>query len=101
MVNARANGGELMLELIALLRSEVSSKARQAGMVPLPPRSDEGVIADPSSAVGEIKRTDLLRTIDAIQRHNGQVRISVLAAEDTYSAGPLRVKLAVDGKAQS
>ena len=99
MVNARANGGELMLKLIGLLRDEVGAKALQAGMVPLPPRSEEGVIADPSAAVGEIRPADLLRTIDAIKRHSGQVRVSVLAAEDTYSAGPLRVRLAVGGKA--
>jgi uncharacterized protein (DUF3084 family) len=99
MVNARANGGELMLELIGLLRDEVGAKALQAGMVPLPPRPDEGVIADPSAAVGEIRRADLLHTIDAIQRHSGQVKVSVLAAEDTYSAGPLKVRLAIGGKA--
>jgi len=101
-VDSSQDQASLLLDLVAFLRNKVSARAREAGVMARPagrlPSSGETLFPGPDAVVGEIRYPELLKVISDIQNHNGRVRVAARAAADTWTAGPLQVKLDVDGR---
>jgi len=93
----------LLLDLVEFLRSKVASRARARGVMARPAatlgQGKEALFPGPESVVGEMAYPELLAVIRQIQGRRGMVQIVARAAGDTWTAGPLRVKLTVEGRA--
>jgi uncharacterized protein (DUF3084 family) len=93
----------LLLDLIAFLRGRVASRARAAGVMARPAghldQGTEALFPSPDAIVGEIAYPDLLDIIRQIKGRSGNVPVIARAAVDTWTAGPVRVKLTVEGRA--
>lgn len=93
----------LMLQIVEFLRGKVSARARAAGVMPRPAahvgQADEGLFGPPEAAVGEMSYPELLAAIRDIKGRRGTVQLIARAARDTWTAGPLQVKLSVAGRA--
>jgi len=93
----------LLLDLVAFLRGRVASRARAAGVMARPAahlgQANEALFPGPDAIVGEIPYPELLEIIRQIKSRKGNVQIVARAAADTWTAGPVRVKLTVEGRA--
>ncbi len=92
----------LMLDLVSFLRTKVSARAREAGVMARPAGrlgQGEELFSGPDEVVGEIRYPELLQVIRDIKSRKGSVRVIARAAADTWTAGPLQVKLEVGGRA--
>jgi uncharacterized protein (DUF3084 family) len=93
----------LLLDLVAFLRGRVASRARAAGVMARPAthlgQGKEALFPGPDAIVGEIPYPELLEIIRQIKSRKGNVQIVARAAADTWTAGPLAVKLSVEGRA--
>ena len=102
-VDSSQDEARLMLEIVEFLRGRVSARARAAGVMPRPAtrvgQADEGLFAPPEAVVGEMSYPELLAAIRDIKARKGIVQLVARAARDTWTAGPLRVKLSVTGRA--
>jgi uncharacterized protein (DUF3084 family) len=90
-----------MLDLVSFLRARVSARAREAGVMARPAArlgAGETLFAGPDEVVGEIRYPELLQVIRDIRSRKGPVRVVARAADDTWTAGPLQVKLEVAGR---
>ncbi len=88
---------QLFAHLISLLRERVGSRARADGMMPVARRL-VGAELVPQEGVGGITYEELFDRVDRIRELGGQVKVTARAAQDTWTAGPLHVKLEI-GKA--
>jgi len=74
--------GEVERQLLSLLR-KVNILAVQKGIIPEPK----------SSFVGTISAVNLYNTVKTIVEHKMKMRVSVISIYDTWSVGPLRVRM--------
>lgn len=99
-VDSAGSQTRLLLQLITLLRGKVAQEARAKGVMPGVQRrmaagSDSEAVSllpDPQESVGTISYDDMLGTIDQIKAAGGVVTVVARAAEDTWTAGPLKVE---------
>jgi len=93
----------LLLDLVAFLRGKVSRRAREKGVMARPAArlgtARENAFPGPDVVVGEITYPDLLEVIRQIKSREGMVQVAARAASDTWTAGPVQVKLVVRGRA--
>jgi len=92
----------LLLDLVTFLRSKVSTRAREKGVMPRPAAAlgpgRENLFPNPDAVVGEITYPDLLQVIREVKARKGMVAVIARAASDSWTAGPLQVKLAVESR---
>ncbi|HUT73701.1 MAG TPA: DUF3084 domain-containing protein [Armatimonadota bacterium] len=92
----------LFLELWAFLRGQVSARARAAGVMALPAGHPgehvESLFPEPDEVVGKMRYPELLHVIREVKRHRDHVLVVARAAADTWTAGPLQVRLEVEGR---
>jgi uncharacterized protein (DUF3084 family) len=55
----------------------------------------KGIRGGPENRYGEIAYEELFSVLDRLRKSRGQVTLTVLASEDTYIAGPLKIGLEV------
>jgi uncharacterized protein (DUF3084 family) len=101
-VDSGQDEARLLLQLVEFLRTRVSARARAAGVMPRPAthpgQVTEGLFPAPGAVVGEMTYPELLAAIREIKSHKGTVQLVARAAADTWTAGPLDVKLSVAGR---
>jgi uncharacterized protein (DUF3084 family) len=96
LVDGRLSEPALMGALVSLLRDQVGAKARAQNVMPRLTPDSSGLFGAASGAVGEMSYEDLFRVIERLRRANGPARVSAVAAQDTWTIGPLRVDLRVE-----
>lgn len=90
-LNSGAERGELLNELARFLLRDVRRSATRAGVMPTSnPREREKLF-------GEIGAEQLLDVIDSVKRRSGIVKVTAVAANDVYAAGPLPLEFTVSG----
>lgn len=77
--------GEVEKELLTLLR-KVNILAVEKGIIPDPK----------TSFVGSISAVNLYNTVKAIEESDKAMKVSVISVYDTWSVGPLRVRMEVE-----
>lgn len=101
-IDSSRDQATLMFQLVTFLRVKVSSRGREAGVMPRAAarlgQGREALFPGPEEVVGEIPYPDLLDVIRQVQSRKGSVEVIAHAASDIWSAGPLRVKLTVEGR---
>ena len=96
IVDGRLSEPRIYSALVSLLRDEVGTKARKAGVMPrLAPLAGEGYVSS-RGAVGEMTPEDLFANIAAVLRVGAPARVTALAADDTWTSGPLRVEFRIE-----
>ncbi len=80
---------DLLSSLIAFLRNEVRNNALDAGLIPV--REKDGELAP----VGQVNGTELLQVIEQLRKYRGNAVVTVIAANNTYSSGPLKLTFKV------
>lgn len=80
--------GQIFENLIAFLKSEVRDTAEKKGV--MPSYDEEG-----NPSVGQIAWDEIFDLVDHIKTTGKSVRVKALAADETWSAGPLDLKLVV------
>lgn len=86
----------LMGLLVHLLRDEVGAKARDKNVMPRLSGGSPNLFGSTGEKVGEMTYDDLFRIIGQLRRVNAPARVTALAAEDTWTIGPLKVDLRVE-----
>ncbi len=95
LVDGRQSEPTLMGALLALLREEVSPRARAHNVMPRPNPSSPGVLGSSEGTVGDITIEELFAVVDRLRAINGLARVTAVAAADTWTIGPLEVDLLV------
>lgn len=58
----------------------------------------EGILPDPlQGTVGAISGTEFYDAVNILKRYNGKVTLVATAKNDTYTAGPLKIKIHIQG----
>jgi hypothetical protein len=86
---------EVVAALARLLRDEVGGRARTASMMPKPSPGAVALFGGGGSAVGEVSFEELWPVVESIRKQRREVSVIAQAAQDAWTAGPLRVKLVV------
>jgi uncharacterized protein (DUF3084 family) len=98
-VDSSKDQAGLLLDLVTFLRGKVSRRAREKGVMARPAArigaARETAFSGPEVVVGEIAYPDLLEVIRQIKRRQGMVQVVARAASDTWTAGPVQIKLVV------
>jgi uncharacterized protein (DUF3084 family) len=96
-IDASFSEAKILASLVSLLRDEVGPRARAQGVLPAAASADSSRPLLPSAdmPVGEVSVEELLALVRQIQRAGGKVRVVARALADTWTAGPLKVELAV------
>ena len=87
-IDGSAPRGEILGNLLLFLRQDVRSAAMSKKVIP---EYDE----DGQPSVGQIPWDRVLEVVDRIKAAGKSVRVTALAANDTWSAGPLDLDLVV------
>jgi uncharacterized protein (DUF3084 family) len=99
LAQALVDGSEsepaLMGSLLALLRDEVSPRARAHNVMPRPNPSLPDVIGSSEDTLGDISIDELFAVVARLRQTNGLARVTAVAAADTWTIGPLEVDLLV------
>lgn len=96
IVDGRLSQASLMNALVSLLREQVGEQARSRNVMPRLSHGDAHQFGSTRGAVGEIGYEDLFEVIDELRAVGGPARVTVLAARDTWTIGPLDVELVVE-----
>lgn len=96
-IDASFSEAKILASLVSLLRDDVGPRARAHGVLPAAASSDSSRPLLPSAdmPVGEVSVEELLALARQIQKTGGQVRVVARALADAWTAGPLKVELAV------
>ena len=81
--------------LLALLREEVSPRARAHNVMPRPNPSLPASLGASGGTVGDITIEELFAVVDRLRAINGLARVTAVVAADTWTIGPLEVDLLV------
>jgi len=83
--------------LVSLLRDKVGPQARDKGVLPspMPAGASRPLLPIADMPVGEVSVEELLNLAREIRRTGQSVRVVARALTDTWTAGPLKVELAV------
>ncbi len=95
LVDGRESEPALMGALLALLREEVSPRARANNVMPRPNPSSTGAVSSSGGAVGDISIEELFAAVSRLRAINGLARVTAVVAADTWTIGPLEVDLLV------
>jgi uncharacterized protein (DUF3084 family) len=95
LVDGRESEPALMGALLALLREEVSPRARANNVMPRPNPSSAGGIGSSGGTVGDISIEELFAAVGRVRAINGLARVTAVVAADTWTIGPLEVDLLV------
>jgi uncharacterized protein (DUF3084 family) len=85
----------LMGSLVHLLRNDVGAKARAENVMPRLSPGSPNLFGSSGEQVGEMTFDDLFRVIERLRRVAGPARVTAVAADDTWTAGPLKVDIRV------
>ncbi len=96
IVDGRLSEPAVMAALVGLLRDEVGTVARQRNIMPRVALGESGVFGSPRAAVGEMRFEELFAVMEEVRRAAAPVRVRALAAADTWTIGPLEVRLEVE-----
>ena len=86
----------LMASLVHLLRDEVGAKARDKNVMPRLSPGAANLFGSSGEKVGEMTYDELFSVIGKLRRVGGPARVTAVAADDTWTIGPLKVDLRVD-----
>jgi uncharacterized protein (DUF3084 family) len=89
VIDGSASRGEVFGQITSFLRSQVRPAAMEKGIIPA---SDEG--GQPS--VGQMSGDQILDLVEQLKAVGKTMRIKALAADETWSAGPLMLRMVVD-----
>jgi uncharacterized protein (DUF3084 family) len=95
LVDGRESEPALMGALLALLREEVSPRARAHNVMPRPNPSSPGSVVPSGGTVGDITIEELFAVVERLRAINGLARVTAVVAADTWTIGPLEVDLLV------
>jgi len=103
IARARVDAGlpesKLLLAMVELLRGRVAQVARSKGVMPTVSRAvgsgSVPLLPQPLESVGAMSVDDMLATVAKIKAAGGVVTVIARAAEDTWTAGPLKIELVV------
>lgn len=95
LVDGRDSEPALMGALLALLREEVSPRARAHNVMPRPDPSSPATLGSSGGTVGDITIEELFAVVDRLRAINGLARVTAVVAADTWTIGPLEVDLLV------
>jgi len=95
VIDGRRSEPDLMGALVSLLRDDVGARARARGVMPRI-GSSPGLFGSPGGAVGEMTYEELFQVIERLRQVNGPARVTAVAADDTWTVGPLKVDLRVE-----
>jgi len=95
VIDGRRSEPDLMGALVSLLRDDVGARARARGVMPRI-ASSPGLFGSPGGAVGEMTYEELFQVIERLRQVNGPARVTAVAADDTWTIGPLKVDLRVE-----
>jgi uncharacterized protein (DUF3084 family) len=96
VIDGRLSEPALMGALVSLLRDQVGAKARAQNVMPHLGPGASNLFGSAGGAVGEMTYEDLFRVIERLRRADGPARVSAIAAQDTWTIGPLKVDLRVE-----
>jgi uncharacterized protein (DUF3084 family) len=96
VVDGRLSEAGIYAALESLLKDDVGSKARKDGVMPrVSPPGSEASGGSPG-AVGEMSRRDLFADVGTLRGINGPAKITAVAANDTWTIGPLAVEFRIE-----
>ncbi len=95
LVDGRESEPALMGALLALLREEVSPRARAHNVMPRPNPSSPTALGSSGGTVGDITIEELFAVVARLRALNGLARVTAVVAADTWTIGPLEVDLLV------
>jgi len=96
IIDGRLSQASLMNALVSLLREQVGEQARSRNVMPRLSHGDAHQFGSPRGAVGEIGYEELFEVIGELRAVGGTARVTVRAARDTWTVGPLDVEMAVE-----
>jgi len=96
VIDGRLTDAALMAALVSLLRDEVGAKARAQNVMPRLTPGHPSVFGAAGGAVGEMSYEQLFHVIETLRQANGPARVKAIAAQDTWTVGPLEVDLRVE-----
>jgi hypothetical protein len=96
VIDGQLSQPTLMGSLVHLLRDDVGAKARDKNVMPRLSAGNPNLFGPTGEKVGEMTFDDLFRVIERLQQVNGPARVTAVAAEDTWTIGPLKVDLRVE-----
>ncbi len=96
ITDGRLSQASLMNALVSLLREQVGEQARSRNVMPRLSHGDAHQFGSTRGAVGEIGYEELFEVIGELRAVGGTARVTVRAARDTWTIGPLDVEMAVE-----
>ena len=96
VIDGQLSEPALMGSLVHLLRDDVGQKARDKNVMPRLSAGGTGLFGSSGEKVGEMTYDELFSVIEKLRRVRGPARVIAVAAEDTWTIGPLKVDLRVD-----
>jgi uncharacterized protein (DUF3084 family) len=96
IVDGRLSEAGVYVALVSLLRDEVGSRARRENVMARPAPLGGETFGSVREPVGDIGPEELFASIAELRRINGPARVRALAAEDTWTAGPLEVEFRIE-----
>jgi len=96
ITDGRLSQASLMNALVSLLREQVGEQARSRNVMPRLSHGDAHQFGSTRGAVGEIGYEELFEVIGELRAVGGPARVTVRAARDTWTIGPLDVEMAVE-----
>lgn len=97
VIDGRNSEPALMGALVNLLRDEVGAQARAKGVMPrITTPGGPSLFGSSSGAVGEMSYEELFQVIEQLRQINRPARVTAVAAQDTWTIGPLKVGLRVE-----
>jgi uncharacterized protein (DUF3084 family) len=97
VIDASMSEARILASLVSLLRDKVGPQARDKGVLPspMPAGASRPLLPIADMPVGEVSVEELLNLAREIRRTGQSVRVVARALTDTWTAGPLKVELAV------
>jgi len=96
VMDGQLSDSALLDSLVRLLKDDVGAKARGKNVMPRLNPSSPSLFETGGERVGEMTFDDLFRVIEKLRRVGGPARVTAVAADDTWTIGPLKVDLRVD-----
>ena len=96
ILDGRISEPALMAALVSLLRDEVGTKAREKNVMPRLGPLGSDAIGSSRGAVGEMSYEQLFNHIEELLRIGGPARVTAVAAEETWTIGPLKVDFLIE-----
>ena len=96
VVDGQLSDSALLDSLVRLLKDDVGAKARDKNVMPRLNPGSPSPFGASGENVGEMTFDDLFRVIEKLHRVGGPARVTAIAADDTWTIGPLKIDLRVD-----